>query len=273
MDTLRSKIIRLAHQKPELRFALLPLIQKSAKEFATEKALGDYLHEHPDADKSKHSVVESEKSKGDSKETSKKSPAQAQDIKDAKKEGGVSSLQWSGEDLAGENLRGSFITSSNLSKANLSKADLDDSFIEDSDLSHADLSGSTLTGVRFKGSDLSHADLSGADLTGAHLDGATLYKVKFNDKTKWPKGFTPKDWDKIEADAKKTHEDWVKKHPDGKRTVDEFVSDSWKKLMGKKEDQIPSASRVASAWLVANEALRLSTVPRHLSQTKVESAK
>jgi len=53
--SLRSKVIRLAHQKPELRAHLLPLL-KTAKVFHSDKALQTYLTEHPGADKGNHSV-------------------------------------------------------------------------------------------------------------------------------------------------------------------------------------------------------------------------
>ena len=54
-QTLRSKVIRLAHQNPDLRTHLLPLL-KQAMEFATPEALEKYLKAHPKSDKSKHRV-------------------------------------------------------------------------------------------------------------------------------------------------------------------------------------------------------------------------
>lgn len=58
---LRAKVIKLAHENPELRQHLVPLLRKeaaskTAMEFDTPEALKKYLHEHPDADKSKHTV-------------------------------------------------------------------------------------------------------------------------------------------------------------------------------------------------------------------------
>ena len=57
---LRTRLIRLAHANPSLRPHLLPLLAsaRTGTEFATQEALADYLKEHPDADKSKHSVKE-----------------------------------------------------------------------------------------------------------------------------------------------------------------------------------------------------------------------
>ena len=55
MSNLRSKLVRLAHANPELRKDLLPLI-RSAMEHSSPEALKKYLRDHPNADKSKHTV-------------------------------------------------------------------------------------------------------------------------------------------------------------------------------------------------------------------------
>jgi hypothetical protein len=54
---LRESIIKLAKENPELRQYLVPML-KTAMEFPTQGALDKYLKAHPDADKSKHKVVE-----------------------------------------------------------------------------------------------------------------------------------------------------------------------------------------------------------------------
>jgi hypothetical protein len=54
---LLKQTIRLAHQNPELRVHLLPLI-KQAMEFDTQNALDKYLKDHPKANKSNHTVKE-----------------------------------------------------------------------------------------------------------------------------------------------------------------------------------------------------------------------
>jgi hypothetical protein len=59
MDNLRDKLIRLAHEVPELRKHLVPILQKTAIEFYTEEALQKYLKEHPKADPKKHHVAPS----------------------------------------------------------------------------------------------------------------------------------------------------------------------------------------------------------------------
>jgi hypothetical protein len=235
MINLRSQTIRLAHSRPELRAFLLPILAKTAKEFATQDALREYLKEHPDADKSNHSVKKTEES---GKKTEDKAPGKSKKRTEAIKEelmaeGGVTGRTLNDEDLSGADLKGAFISQSFLNGAKLSKADLSHSNLKETQLAKADLSGANLVDANLQKVDLSHADLSGADLTDADLTGATLYRVKFDDKTKWPKGYTPEDWDKIEAESESAHKEWVKKHPDGKRTVSEFVTDAWHKIMGK----------------------------------------
>lgn len=54
--SLRSKVIRLAYTKPELRPHLLPLLVKQGMEHATEDARKKYLQDHPKADPKNHTV-------------------------------------------------------------------------------------------------------------------------------------------------------------------------------------------------------------------------
>ncbi|NBQ99655.1 MAG: hypothetical protein EBT79_02420 [Actinobacteria bacterium] len=54
---LRAGLIRLAHDRPDLRAHILPLVtNRVAMEFETQDALDKYLKDHPKADKSKHKV-------------------------------------------------------------------------------------------------------------------------------------------------------------------------------------------------------------------------
>jgi hypothetical protein len=63
--------VRIASGNPELAYDLVRI----ATEFPTEKALKDYLHEHPGADKSKHTVEKGEpKSESKSEDKSEKHP-------------------------------------------------------------------------------------------------------------------------------------------------------------------------------------------------------
>ena len=69
MSSLREGLIRLAHEHPELRAQLVPLLRRQAMEFPSEEALQRYLKEHPDADKARHTVKEM------GKEPAKEDPA------------------------------------------------------------------------------------------------------------------------------------------------------------------------------------------------------
>jgi hypothetical protein len=69
---LREQMIKLAKDNPELRKHLVPIL-KEAMEFPTQKALKKYLDDHPDADKSKHKVVETKKEKVEKPQKKRKS--------------------------------------------------------------------------------------------------------------------------------------------------------------------------------------------------------
>lgn len=56
MPDLRKKLIRLAHENPELRGVLLPLL-KEGMEHPTDDAREKYLKDHPNANPKNHSVV------------------------------------------------------------------------------------------------------------------------------------------------------------------------------------------------------------------------
>lgn len=59
MTTLRTRVIKLAHEHPEFRGDLLPTL-RVAMEFPTEEARKEYLKEHPGADPSLHTVKKTE---------------------------------------------------------------------------------------------------------------------------------------------------------------------------------------------------------------------
>jgi len=70
---LRSKVIRLAHSKPELRAHLLPLLKQGA-EWATEEARKQHLKDHPGANPSDHTVKKTEDKKPEGGESKGKAP-------------------------------------------------------------------------------------------------------------------------------------------------------------------------------------------------------
>jgi hypothetical protein len=94
------------------------------------------------------------------------------------------------------NLTGANLENANLRWAELMRAYLSGAKLADANLSGANLTGANLTGADLSGADLRYAKLSGANLmdavlTGANLTDANLESAKWNDKTRWPAGFTP----------------------------------------------------------------------------------
>jgi uncharacterized protein YjbI with pentapeptide repeats len=106
-------------------------------------------------------------------------------------------LLWD-EDLTEANMEGASMQYAHLDgamlrHANLRSASLNGAFLEEADMCGADLrranlQGAYLTrGITERGASLAGADLRGADLTGAHLTGA-----RYDARTRWPRGFDPK---------------------------------------------------------------------------------
>jgi len=94
----------------------------------------------------------------------------------------------SGADLSGATMTEADLMLGNLSNANISNADLTGVSFFSANLQGANLSGADLSVVSYRAGSLA-TDLSGADLTGANLSGANLTGVRYNSKTKFPKGF------------------------------------------------------------------------------------
>ena len=128
-------------------------------------------------------------------------------------------------DLRKADLRGADLRDADLTMADLSYADLRGAKLSGADLRGAKLSGADLTlanlrmskyststtwpsGFDYKhsgafgpesdlhGENLTYANLRGDDLSGANLEGAiltraSLYRVVYDDKTRWPDGFDP----------------------------------------------------------------------------------
>jgi len=81
---------------------------------------------------------------------------------------------------------GMVLKGADLSGANLQGVNLERAILRNVDFTDTDLYGARLAEADFTGSDLRGADLSGADAFGAKFTG-----VKYDDSTKWPRGFTP----------------------------------------------------------------------------------
>lgn len=69
MTSLHEAVVKLAKENATLRPYLVPILRKVSMEFPTQDALDKYLKAHPDADKANHRVVETEKPKGEKKES------------------------------------------------------------------------------------------------------------------------------------------------------------------------------------------------------------
>jgi hypothetical protein len=107
--------------------------------------------------------------------------------------------------LVGANLRQADLITADFREADFSGANLSEAQISGAKLGSAKLDGANLTkawlsGVSFKQANLTHADLSdvraehadlcGTNLTGATLDRTFLKDAKYDEATRWPKGFT-----------------------------------------------------------------------------------
>lgn len=118
-----------------------------------------------------------------------------------------------GADLSGlfapgvRNLRGASFRRAILYWANLSDADL-----SSCDFAQADLRGAILSGARLGGANLAGAKLcrdnlggttklQGADFAGANLDGTDLAGAEYDENTRFPAGFEPRDAGCLLAEA------------------------------------------------------------------------
>ena len=82
--TLRGKLIRLAHENPELREHLLPII-KEAMDFPSEDAWKAYKEKHPGAERADHNIKKQDSGGGKKEEEPKEKPS---DKGDKKEDGG-----------------------------------------------------------------------------------------------------------------------------------------------------------------------------------------
>lgn len=99
-------------------------------------------------------------------------------------------------DLGAARLNGVILTRANLQRARLVSADLRQADLRGANLREADLSLTSLDEANLTGADLLGANLAGADLRGTDLQEAVLYRavlqgVRYNSRTRWPRGFDP----------------------------------------------------------------------------------
>lgn len=118
-------------------------------------------------------------------------------------------------------LKGTKFAGADLSGVQLAGHPLADADFTGAKLAGAKLWGNTLKRVTFAGADLTaaelhHADLAGADFTGATLTDAQFDNARFDEHTKWPKGFLiPHDltWKGVGADPRFAPSKKEKKRP------------------------------------------------------------
>jgi hypothetical protein len=118
-----------------------------------------------------------------------------------------------GADLTGlaaigiKNLRGTSFRRANLYWAVLQSADLNGCNFEEADLSGANLKDASLVGVNFRNAKLGRdnlggsTELQGADMTNALLEGASLVGAEYDERTKFPEGFSPEGAGMVEKSA------------------------------------------------------------------------
>jgi hypothetical protein len=103
-----------------------------------------------------------------------------------------------GFQLSGVNLGWSTLVDANFCNADLSGANL-----SGASLKFANLSGNTnLTFADLSRADLTGADLRGANLEGASLEGTLLSNIVYDEKTRFPKGFSLDATKAINVDSK-----------------------------------------------------------------------
>jgi len=96
-----------------------------------------------------------------------------------------------GADFSGSGIKFLEAEKSTFKGAKFVKAELDSNF-NDCNFTGADFTGANFSTTILVGANLTKANFSGADLSNAEgLESANLTGIKYNAKTKWPKGFTP----------------------------------------------------------------------------------
>ncbi|MGW4242949.1 pentapeptide repeat-containing protein [Nocardia sp. NPDC004722] len=108
----------------------------------------------------------------------------------------MSDAQLNGADLTNTGLTFAHLVSASLHRANLTGArmsgtDLTTATLTEANLSSTTIWGATLRGAHLAGANLTNASIQDADLTDADLTGANLTDVFYDNRTKWPQGFTP----------------------------------------------------------------------------------
>jgi len=109
------------------------------------------------------------------------------------------------------NLRSANLQGADLGGANLQRTDLMHANLQEAKLGNANLQGAMLWKANLQGAHLYGANLQGAGLFGTNLQGAFLFqanlqRVRYNNATTWPEGFTPPP-EAVNVDAETNIED------------------------------------------------------------------
>ncbi|MBI3821302.1 MAG: pentapeptide repeat-containing protein [Planctomycetes bacterium] len=138
-------------------------------------------------------------------------------------------------DLTGTILRGAQIRSCSLVEANLENADLCAIEVWGTSFKRAKCKG-----AKFADASLNSADFCGTDLTGADLEGADFARASYDEKTRWPKGFSPTlemVW-KGPGTSPAAHKLVQSTKPKGKLDIDQFM---------KRLEELTDAGKLAKA--------------------------
>jgi menaquinone-dependent protoporphyrinogen oxidase len=93
--------------------------------------------------------------------------------------------------LIGTILRQANLRGANLSEALLNGAELVAADLAGANLARADLNWAVLRRANLQGTDLNQASLGWADFSRTNVGAANLTEARYNEQTKWPKGFSP----------------------------------------------------------------------------------
>ena len=97
-----------------------------------------------------------------------------------------------GANLSSANLENATLYGTDLEGANLENATLDRAELTDTNLRYANLQNVSFFNARIRNVNMEGADLRGANLAGSMFSGTVKLKgVKYDHRTKWPRGFTP----------------------------------------------------------------------------------
>jgi uncharacterized protein YjbI with pentapeptide repeats len=91
----------------------------------------------------------------------------------------------------GANFRGANLQGARAGIGRFSSADFTGASLQKARLRVCTFQNANFQGADLSGADLGYADLRGADLSTANLSGVNWERTRYNEKTRWPRGFVP----------------------------------------------------------------------------------